>query len=95
MTNRYGDQDVNERRAAERRAMGIPHPAEKWDIPPQPSRVPTHVVIDTQWGAIIACDATGQAFDHSAAVKWAALANAARKPQFRSYRVYALTEVTP
>jgi hypothetical protein len=58
------------------------------------SRIPTHVVMDTSDGFIWWRDSLAQGFTLASATAWAHDSNAVMKPEHRTYRVYALTEVT-
>ena len=51
----------------------------------------THVVVDTRDGYTFWNDSTGQLFDQARATSFAGQRNAERKPEHRTYQVFALT----
>jgi hypothetical protein len=55
----------------------------------------SHVVVDTQDGYTFAKGADGNLFTAATAAAFAAQRNAEMKPQFRSYRVFALVPADP
>ena len=57
---------------------------------PGPARYATHVVVDTQDGYTFAKGSDGELFGEATATAFAAARNAEMKPEYRTYRVFAL-----